>query len=325
MLWIKIRKNAIILETGESMKIGIIGIGSVGGAIASRIVADKLANELVLIDRDSKRIRAAALDLSHAAAFGRGIKITAGNYRNLRDADVVIISAGANQKVGESRTDLVEKNAAVMLDVVPRIMEARKPPIFRRAGDSSRGDNLILIVVSNPLDSMVMAVKKLSRLPASRVIGTGTMLDSARLRAELAARFDVAPANISAYVLGEHGDSSVINWAGANIGEFAKPLAPKARKEIEARVRGAAYEIIQGRGATWDGIAAAAADLLRCIKNDERRALPVSIADGAAHSLPRIVGRGGVVRTLSPKMDDAERKALAASIRAIQKTYKIIE
>ncbi|MDR3208766.1 MAG: NAD(P)-binding domain-containing protein [Rickettsiales bacterium] len=296
------------------VKIGIIGAGSVGGAIASRIVADNLGRELVLIDTDAPRVRAAALDLSHAAAFGRGMKITAGKYENLGDADIVIISAGANQKTGQSRTELVERNAMVMLDVVPKIMSA---------ADRKK---IILIVVSNPLDSMVMAAQKISNLPAGRVIGTGTMLDTARLRHELSRRFNVSASAVDAYVLGEHGDSSVVNWTSARIGGLPPEVADKRKREIEKRVRGAAMDIILGRGATWDGIAAAAADLVRCIANDERRILPVSIVDRrVAYSMPRIVGAGGVSATIMPAMDGSERAALRASIDAIKKNYEIVK
>jgi L-lactate dehydrogenase len=296
------------------MKIGIIGVGSVGGAIASRMVTENPARELVLIDKDAPRVKSAAADLTHAAAFGSGMKITVGKYGDLADANIAIIAAGANQKIGQSRTELVESNAAVMLDVVPKIMTA---------ADKKK---IILIVVSNPLDPMVMAVRKISGLPAGRVIGTGTMLDTARLRSELSRQFDVSPAAVGAYVLGEHGDTSIINWSGANIGGAPMPpMTDKKKKEIEGRVRGAAMEIIKGRGATWDGIAAATADLARCVINDERRVLPVSVADGkAAYSMPRVVGANGARETIAPAMDAAESAALRASIDAIRKTYEII-
>lgn len=298
------------------MKIGIVGVGSVGGAIASCIVMDGIARELAIIDVDKKRLNAAALDLGHAATFGRGTKIISGGYGAIAGADIVIISAGANQKIGQSRTELVEQNAAVMIDVVPKIMSV---------ADSAR---VILIVVSNPLDAMATAVQKLSGLPAARVIGTGTMLDSARVRYELARRLDVSPQSVDAYVSGEHGDTSVINWDsisidGIPLAEFSarKTITAKTRADIERQVRGAAMEIIKGRGATWDGIAAATLDLVRCIDRDERRILPVSIVDAksrVAYSIPRIVGCDGVIASF-PQADISE------SIRAIKKTYEIIE
>ena len=300
------------------MKIGIIGTGSVGGAIATTIVPLELVGEIVLIDTDAKRLRSAEADLSHAAAFGRGVKIVAGKYSYLKDADIVIIAAGANQKIGESRTNLAARNAAVMHDVVPKIM---------KAADRKK---IIIIVVSNPLDTMTMIAQKISGLPFGRVIGTGTMLDSARLRAEIARHFDISPQAVDAYVLGEHGDSAVLNWTSAKIGglslsDFANQTrtawTAKIKSEIERRVKASAMEIIQGRGATWDGIAAATTDLIRAIDNDERRVLPVSVTDGkCAFSMPHIVGRHGAGPTLCPPMDAFERRALAESVKAIRKT-----
>jgi L-lactate dehydrogenase len=186
---------------------------------------------------------------------------------------------------------------------------------------------------------MVMVAQKISKLPASRVIGTGTMLDSARLRTILSRQLSVSPQSINAYVLGEHGDSSMINWSSASIGAvdlntFCKQakisLPQTTRTTIEHRVHNAAYEIIRGRGATWDGIAAAVADLLRCIINDERRILTVSTVSGAgtsalAMSLPRIVGRGGVITTLMPKMTATESAALRRSGKIIRKNFDAIE
>lgn len=309
------------------MKISIIGIGSVGAAVATAVKNTGLAREIVLFDRNGLRARAAAEDLGHAAAFSYDVKITAVNtYRPIKGSDIVIIAAGANQKVGETRTDLLHANTDVINDIVPRVM----------AHVDSK--NVKLIIVTNPLDVMVMVAQKLSGLPAGRVIGTGTMLDSARLRTILSRQLGVSTQSINAYVLGEHGDSSVINWSSACIGgidlntfcrQTKNSLTAAARKTIEHRVHNAAYEIIQGRGATWDGIAGAVADLVRCIANDERRILTVSTVDGAgnktlAMSLPRIVGENGIVATLSPKTDTTEAAALRRSGKIIRKNYDTI-
>lgn len=309
------------------MKISIIGIGSVGAAVATAVKNTGLAHEIVLFDRNGIRARAAAEDLGHAAAFSYDVKITAVNtYRAIRGSEIVIIAAGANQRVGETRTDLLNANAAVINDIIPRVM----------ANVDSK--TVKLIIVTNPLDVMVMLAQKLSKLPTGRVIGTGTMLDSARLRTVLARQLSVSTQSINAYVLGEHGDSSVINWSSACIGgidlnTFCKQtkntLPATTRKTIEHRVHNAAYEIILGRGATWDGIAGAVADLVRCIANDERRILTVSTVDGVgdkalAMSLPRIVGNGGVIATLMPKMDTAESAALRRSGKIIRKNFDTI-
>ncbi len=309
------------------MKIAIIGLGSVGSAVATAVARTGAAHEMVLFDRDGVRARAAAEDLGHAAAFSFDIKITAAsNYRAIRGSDVVIIAAGANQKPGETRTDLLNANVAVMSDIIPRVManvDARRVRI---------------IIVTNPLDVMVMLAQKLSKLPAARVIGTGTMLDSARLRTILSRSLGVSTQSLNTYVLGEHGDSSVINWASASVGAVAlddfcrqtkNPLPVATRRTIEHRVRNAAYEIIRGRGATWDGIGAAVSDLLLCIARDERRILTVSTVDGTgrsavAMSRPRVVGAGGVMATLSPKLSPAESVALRRSGQIIRKNYDSI-
>jgi len=304
------------------MKVAIIGIGTVGAAVATAIKNTGLVHEMVLFDRDGVRARAAAADLGHAAAFSFDVKITAAsNYREIRGSEIVVIAAGANQKPGQTRTDLLNANAEVIADVIPRVMANVDPKKVK------------IIVVTNPLDVMVMLARELSGLPASRVIGTGTMLDSARLRTILARQLDVSPMSINAYVLGEHGDSSVVNWESATIGaiplnDFCRTtklsLPQTTRKTIEHRVRNAAYEIIQGRGATWDGIAAAVTDLLRCIINDEKRILTVSTCNPKTNlsmSLPTIVGADGVIKVLTPRLSPAESSALRISYRTIRKNY----
>ncbi len=309
------------------MKVAIIGIGSVGSAVATAVKNTGLVHEIVLFDRDGVRARAAAEDLGHAATFGFNVDISAvNNYRGIRGSDIVIISAGANQKPGETRTDLLHHNAEVIRDIVPRVMANVDPK------------HVILIIVTNPLDVMVMLAQELSALPPARVIGTGTMLDSARLRTILARGLDVSPQSVHSYVLGEHGDSSVIDWSSITVGglsldDFCRqvkvPLTAAIRNSIEEHVRNAAYEIIRGRGATWDGIGAAVADLIKCIINDEHRILTVSIVTGTgahviAMSLPRIVGANGVVATLAPKMSPAESAALRKSGKIIQKNFSRI-
>ncbi len=309
------------------MKIAIIGVGTVGSAVATAVKNTGFVHEIVLYDRDAVRATAAADDLGHAASFGFDVKITAvSNYRGIRGSDIVIIAAGANQKPGETRMDLLNKNTAVISDIIPRVMS------------NVDAKHVKIIILTNPLDVMVMLAQKLSRLPATRVIGTGTMLDSARLRTILSRQLGVSTQSINAYVLGEHGDSSVVNWSSVTIGaigldDFCRQtkisLPMTTRNTIAHRVHNAAYEIIRGRGATWDGIGAAAADLLRCIINDEHRILTVSMVSGTgtdmvAMSLPRIVGANGITATLRPKMSAAESAALRRSGKIIRKNYDAI-
>lgn len=307
------------------MKVAIIGLGSVGSAVATAIKNTGLVHEMVLFDRDGVRAMAAAADLGHASAFSFDVKITAANsYREIRGSEIVVIAAGANQKPGQTRTDLLAANADVIRDIIPRVMANTDPKTVK------------IIIVTNPLDVMVMLARDLSGLPAARVIGTGTMLDSARLRTILARQFDVSPMSINAYVLGEHGDSSVVNWGSICIGaiplnDFCKStklsLPQTTRRTIEHRVHNAAYEIIQGRGATWDGIAAAVNDLLRCIINDEKRILTVSCVatkTNVAMSRPAIVGHDGVITVLTPRLLPMESRALQNCARIIKKNYNNI-
>ncbi len=309
------------------MKIAIIGIGSVGSAVATAVQNTGLAHEIVLFDRDGIRARAAAEDLGHASAFSYDIKLSAvSNYRGIRGSDIVIIAAGANQKPGETRTDLLHKNAAVISDIVPKVME------------NVDAKKVKLIIVTNPLDVMVMLAQKLSKLPASRVIGTGTMLDSARFKIILARQLGISTRSITSYVLGEHGDSSVLNWSAVYVGgialdDFCKQaklsLPQTTRNTIEHRVRNAAYEIIRGRGATWDGIGGAVADLLHAIINDEKRVLTTSVVDGigknaVAMSMPRVIGEKGVLMNLHTKLSANESALLRKSGKIIRKNYDAI-
>ena len=306
------------------MKIAIIGVGTVGSAIATAVQKTGLVHEIVLFDTDGIRARAAAEDLGHASAFSYDIKITAvSNYRAIRGCEIVIIAAGANQKPGETRMDLLNKNASVIEDIIPRVM--------------ANVDNkkVKLVIVTNPLDVMVMLAQKLSKLPSGRVIGTGTMLDSARFKIILSRQLGVSTRSITSYVLGEHGDSSVINWSSVYVGgisldDFCKQakisLPQTTRNSIEHRVKNAAYEIIQGRGATWDGIGAAVVDLLYAIINDEKRILTTSIVggvgkDAVAISMPRVIGRDGVIMNLRPKMNATETNALRKSAKIIRKNF----
>lgn len=309
------------------MKVAIIGVGTVGSAVATAIKNTGCVHEIVLYDRDGVRARAAAEDLGHAASFGFDVKITAvNNYRGIRGSEIVIIAAGANQKPGETRMDLLNKNAAVMRDIIPHVIANVDTKTVK------------IMILTNPLDVMVMLAQKLSKIPASRIIGTGAMLDSARLRTILSRQLGVSTQSINAYVLGEHGDSSVVDWTSITVGalgldDFCRQtkisLPATTRNTITHRVRNAAYEIIRGRGATWDGIGAAAADLLRCIVNDERRILTVSCVNGTgaemvAMSLPRIVGASGIMATLRPKLSASESAALRRSGKIIRKNYDSI-
>jgi L-lactate dehydrogenase len=309
------------------IKIGIIGSGSVGGAIARDLMFSGIIDEIVMLDSNMSKAQAVAEDLTHASVFMPDVEIKAGNYSNLKNSDIVIITAGANQKPGETRNDLVVRNTKIMIDIIPQLMKVVNK------------DKVIIVPVSNPLDVITQVITALSGLPQGRVVGTGTMLDSARFVAILAKYLGVSKHSVNAYVLGEHGDSSVLNWSEVTVGnipllDFCRqmkiPMTVAVKKTIEHRVRNAAYSIIKGRVATWDGIGAAATELVKTIVKDEKRIFTVSnvvrgfLAKPVAFSVPRIIGRSGVVASLMPKMSENEKNALRKSAAVILSNYELV-
>ncbi len=307
------------------MKVSIIGAGCVGAAVATAIQNTGLFREIVLFDRNLARSRAVAEDLGHAGTFAFDVSVrAANNYSAIKNSEIVIIAAGKNHKLDECRTDLLASNKEVLEDIIPQVMAQVDK------------NKVKLIILTNPLDVMVMLAVKLSKLPSSRVLGTGTMLDTARFKNILSRTLGVSNQSISADVLGEHGLSAVLNWSGATVGglplaEFEKQsgkiLNASAKQTIEDRVKGAANEIIKGRGATWDGISAAAANLCRAILMDENKILTVSTLSvvgksTVAFSVPTIVGKNGAKMVLKPKLNDAESKELTKSKNIIRKNFE---
>lgn len=294
------------------MKIGVVGIGHVGSTAAYSLAMQGIGSELVLVDRDAKLAEAHRMDILHATPFFHPLRMLAGDYADLTGCAVVIIAAGVGQQPGESRMQLLSRNAAVFAEIVPQVMRHARDPI--------------LLVATNPLDIMTQIATRLSGLPPGRVLGSGTMLDTARFRALLAERYRVAPGSVHANVLGEHGDSEVLVWSGAQVAgvaleQFAlackQPLTPDVIAEVDEGVRRAAYKIIDGKGSTYYGIGAALARLVRCILNDERAVLTVcsmapkveGITD-VALSLPTIVGRDGLRMRIHPHLSEPERNGL---------------
>ncbi len=297
------------------MKVGIIGSGMVGGACANALVLTRVADEIVLLDAQPERAAAEAEDVLHATPFAHNALVRAGGYGHLAGADLVVLSAGVSQRPGETRLQLLERNAAVFGEIIPQVLAA--------------APNCLLLVAANPVDIMTLVALRLSGLPPEKVIGSGTILDTARFRTCLAGHLGVAPSSVHGYVLGEHGDSEVLCWSQADVGgisvtEFAgqvgRPLTDEVRTAIDDNVRRSAYRIIRGKGATWYGIAGGVARIARAIGGDERAVLTVSAvgeglgAEGpVALSLPRIVGRSGVLRTLSPRLNSEEQSLLERS------------
>ena len=297
------------------MKIGIIGAGMVGSAAAFALIMRGEASEIVLVDVNHARAVAEAEDIAHAIPFASPAIVRAGDYADLDGAGVVILSCGVSQKPGETRLALLERNAEVFRAVVGQVMAVCP--------------EAILLVASNPVDLMAQITTRLSGLPPGRVIGSGTILDTARFRWLVGRHLGISPGSVHGYVLGEHGDSEVLAWSSARAGsvplesfaaQVSAPLTEDVRQKIDAGVRGAAYTIIEGKGATWYGIGGGLARIVAAIAGDEQAVLSVSVVEpdvlgvpDVALSLPRLVGRAGVTATLWPDLSQAESAALRAS------------
>jgi L-lactate dehydrogenase len=305
------------------LKIGVVGTGLVGSTAAYSLLLSGLGRELVLVDRQRQRAEAEADDLLHAAPFAHPMQIRAGDYPDLAGARLVILAAGVNQQPGESRLELLSRNRAVFDDVVPSVL--------------AHAAEAVLLVATNPVDVLTHYTHKLAQqadLPAGRVLGSGTTLDTARFRALLGQQVGVDPQHVHAYVVGEHGDSEVLTWSLATIGgmplsafcqQHGVTLGPKLRDDIDGRVRRAAYRIIEGKGATYYGIGSALARIARAVLRDQRAILTVcspspqvaGVADVTV-SLPRLVGGEGVVTTFPLPLDPQEEAGLAASATTVR-------
>jgi L-lactate dehydrogenase len=301
------------------MKVGVVGAGMVGSAAANALVLSGAASEVVLVDKDEKRAVAEAEDILHATPFSHIVTVRAGAYADLQGADVVIVAAGVSQKPGETRLELLDRNTEVFADVIPQSLEA--------------APDAILLIATNPVDVMTMVATRLSGLPSSRVIGSGTILDTARFRALLGQHLGISPKSVHGYVLGEHGDSEVLCWSLADVGsvtveeyarQIGRPLDEAAKARIDERTRRAAYTIIEGKGATWYGIAGGLVRICRAIGRNEQSVLTVSMLGDeiegvgpVALSLPRVIGRAGITGTIWPTLTREENAALTRSAEVI--------
>jgi L-lactate dehydrogenase len=286
-------------------RIAIIGTGSVGSSVAISTLHSGVADELLLHDAREAVAEGEAMDLAHGASFYPPATVRTATIDEMVDADVVVIAAGRGGRPGESRLALLRENAALIAHIGARLAHARG----------------ILVVVSNPVDVLTKRLTEVSGLPAARVIGTGTMLDTARLKQVISQLVDVDSHSIHAHVVGEHGDSEVILWTAARVGGVRLRewigWDPQREEAVAEEVRRAAYEIIRRKGATNHAIGLVTADLLRCILRDERRVLTVSrLQEGAlgltdvALSLPAVVGAGGATDLLTPEISADERARL---------------
>lgn len=294
-----------------SHKVMIVGTGHVGASIAFAILNQRTAvNELILTDIIARDAEGEAMDLSDAIAVAPSyVKIKNGTYKDANDCDIVIITAGAAQREKETRRDLLKKNANIIKGMVDQIMDS--------------GFNGIFIVVTNPVDVMAYLVWKFSGLPCEKVIGTGTVLDSARLSERISSYIGINPKSIHAYQVGEHGDSEFALWSSANVGgQLISSLLPAdTMNGIEGFVRGKAYEIINRKGNTEYGIGVCAVRILNCILGDERRVLSVSSYhdyEDIYYGFPAVIGREGVVRQIEVELSEDEGIKMAKSVKAIK-------
>lgn len=304
-------------------KIAIIGAGFVGCTTAFALMIRGIAQDIVLIDTNDKKAEGEAMDLMHGMPFVKPVHIYSGDYSQCEGAGIVIITAGANQKPGETRIDLVNKNVAIFKQTVPEILKYNK--------------EAILLVVTNPVDILTYVTYKISGLPKERILGSGTVLDTARFRSLIANHVGVDSRNVHGYILGEHGDTevaamSLTNIAGIPIDEFDKGCDHASIKKIAIDVKNAAYHIIERKGATYYAVALAVAKIVEAIVRDENSILTVSSFLGGENgfkdvcfSLPTVIGMGGRKKIVEVALSDSEYQALTKSADALKRVLQNIE
>ncbi|MCR5676960.1 MAG: L-lactate dehydrogenase [Agathobacter sp.] len=311
----------------NNRKVAIIGCGFVGSASAFALMQSGLFSEMVLIDADFAKAEGEAMDISHGAPFARPVKIYAGNYQDISDASIAIVTAGAGQKPGETRLDLVHKNVGIFRSIIPQIKDS--------------GFHGILLIVANPVDILTLTALRLSGLPEHHVIGSGTVLDTARLKYELGEHLSVDSRSVHAFIIGEHGDSEIAAYSSANVSGI--PLSDfcelrghhdhlAGERAIADRVKNSAYEIIQRKHATYYGVAMAVKRICEAIVRDEKSILPVSsmmrgeygIHD-VALSMPTIVGADGLGEKVPISLSEDEINALQTSAKTLKEVIDTLE
>ena len=308
-------------------KAAIVGCGMEGASIAFSFLQQGLFSHLVLLDVNRDRAEGEAMDLRDGLPYGAAMEITAGNYDDIADCALIVITAGANQKPGESRLDLIGRNAQILRGVMAEI--------------TARDFRGILLVVSNPVDVLTYTAWKLSGYPRQRVLGSGTVLDTGRFKQLLGAELGVDSRNIHAFIIGEHGDSELAVWSEANVSGLdledfcrirGKELDRKNMDRLYQDVRDSAYQIIQRKGATYYGIAMAVGRIAQCIVKDEHSVLPVSVVPdgqygltGLALSIPSIVGRNGLEDILEIPLSSSETHALNQSAQQMREVISSLK
>ena len=293
----------------------MVGCGFVGSASVFALMQSGLFSEIAMIDADMDKAEGEAMDISHGIPFAKHMRVYAGDYDDVRDAGIVIVTAGANQKPDETRLDLVHKNVGIFKSIIPEI--------------ASRDFKGILLVVANPVDILTAVAQKLSGLPENRVIGSGTVLDTGRLKTRISDHLGVDSRSVHAFIIGEHGDSEIAAFSSANVSgiplnDFCEMKGhfnhDESEKFIAEDVKNAAYEIIQRKRATYFGVAMAVKRICECIVRDEKSILPVSTMmhgeqgiEGVVLSMPCVVGGDGIETQVPIKLDEDEAKRLRES------------
>ncbi len=305
----------------HAVKIAIVGVGAVGASFAYSLMIRGFASEIILIDRDKKKAQGEAMDLEHGLPFVLPVKISAGEYSDCAGADIVVLTAGSAQKPGESRLNLVDRNVSIFKQIIPEITKFNK--------------NCILLVATNPVDVMTFVALKLSKFPTNRVIGSGTVLDTSRLRSLLGDHFRIDSRNVHAYIIGEHGDSEVPVWSSANIaGVKLKEYCPICGMKYDQpyldkifeQVKNAAYKIIELKGSTYYAIGLGLTRIVESIVRNENTILTVSslmndyygVSD-VCLSVPTIINRHGIAQTIRLPLEDSEIKMLQNSASVLKK------
>lgn len=311
------------------MKIGIVGSGFVGATAAYALVMRGVGREIVLVDMDEKRAKAEADDIFHAVPFASSVDVRAGGYPELKDAQVVIMAAGVNQKPGETRMQLLERNAGVFRAVIPNIIQ--------------NAPGAIIVVATNPVDVMTHYTARIASehgLPAGRVLGSGTTLDTARFRALLSRHLNIDPQHVHAYVVGEHGDSEVLLWSLVSVGGVpvtdylnarGLEISEADKATMDEQVRRAAYHIIEGKRATYYGVAAALTRICEVILNDQRAVLTICAphrevagVNDVTLALPHLISGDGVIGSLPLTLTENETVLLAKSAQVVRGAIELL-
>ncbi|MBI1934815.1 L-lactate dehydrogenase [Candidatus Woesearchaeota archaeon] len=304
----------------HTSKVAIVGAGFVGSTAAYALLIEGAASEIALIDVNREKAEGEAMDLQHGLQFKPNVRVSFGSsYELCKDAEIVVITAGAHQKPGETRIDLVKKNSAIFKEMIPQITKHNK--------------ECILLVVSNPLDVLTYLALKYSKFPKNRVFGSGTILDTARLRYLIGQHFGVSPNSVHAYIMGEHGDSSFPVWSSANIAgvhlSHFKKYNKKAMDKIYQKTKSAAYEIIAKKGATYYAIGLGVSKIVKAVLSDQNEVLALSSYLKGYHgvsdvclSVPCIVNRNGIKEQILMPLNSLEKRQLKKSASLIKNILK---